>query len=122
MKQEKDWYKNIIIYTGDSHTVNLKRMLLEWSPVDPLQKFKLMDHNFKIDSKCISYSYYKDVVDIKNEIKKTVKLKDEETKYDFKFDNILLDEVPEINFKIYDEKFDSNNLPSKLKPIDSKKI
>ena len=70
MKDESNWYKNIILYGGQGHTENILDMLLDWEPTrdrtkildkqyQDNEKFRLLNIKFKISSKCIEYPEYK---------------------------------------------------------------
>ena len=70
MKDEKDWYKNIIIYGGSGHTDNISSMLLDWDPARDRtkildkqyrdnEKFRLLNIKFRVASKCIEHPKYK---------------------------------------------------------------
>ena len=73
MKDESNWYKNIILYGGKGHTENILDMLLDWEPTrdrtkildkqyQDNEKFRLLNIKFKISSKCIEYPEYKEQI------------------------------------------------------------
>jgi len=90
MKNEKFWYKNIILYGGKGHTDNLLSILLDWNPLKDRitsidsneqdnEKFRLLDIDFKINSKCIKNLKYKkelEVIEEKEKEKEKEKAKD----------------------------------------------
>ena len=73
MKEEKNWYKNIILYGGKGHTENIYNMLLDWEPsrdrtelldksLQDNEKFKLLNIKFKVRSNCIQHPEYKEQI------------------------------------------------------------
>jgi hypothetical protein len=88
MKNENPWYKNIILYGGKGHTDNLLFMLIDWDPLKDRitsidgneqdnEKFRLLDIDFKINSKCIkNLKYKKELESIEEKEKEKEKDKD----------------------------------------------